>query len=330
MKGLAPIAISMGDPAGIGPEIIAKSWEQRLDKGLPPFIYIGCTKALDALREAPLYKVVSKVEDCINVFDNYLPVLNTPTLAPIKLGSLNKKNSPNVINAIKLGVELSENADCRALVTAPIHKAALYKAGFEYAGHTDFIAKLTGTPQDETIMMLASPYLKVVPVTVHLPIKDIPKVLTQKKIELAVRVVHFALIQKFGINNPRLAISGLNPHAGEDGTLGEEEQTIIIPAIKSLQNDGIDATGPHSADVLFTGPIRNSYDVAICMYHDQALVPLKTLDFQNGVNITLGTPIVRTSPDHGTALDIAGKEIADPSSMIAAIKMADRMSNFNG
>jgi 4-hydroxythreonine-4-phosphate dehydrogenase len=326
MNGAAPIAITMGDPAGIGPELTSKAWLSRKNHDLPPFVYIGCPEALKILPNYPPFKIISNLDDCVKTFENFLPVLEISTTSPITLGTLNKANSLAVVEAIKRGVNLTLAKECRALVTGPIQKSSLYDVGFKFAGHTGFLADLTATPPDQTVMMLASPELKVVPVTVHMALKDVASHLTTRKMEITAKVLIKALKEKFGINDPKIAVSALNPHAGEGGAMGQEETSIISPAIEALKKTNINIEGPYSADSLFTTPMRKTYDVALCMYHDQALIPLKTLDFQNGVNITLGIPIIRTSPDHGTALNIAGLDMANIGSMIAAIKMADQMS----
>ena len=316
----------MGDPAGIGPEIIAKAWNFRQKENLAPFIYIGCHKALTILPNCPPLKFISNPIECKTFFKDYLPVLDIKNLSPIFSGQINFENSACVIEAIKTAVHLTIKKECRAIVTAPINKAVLYKYGFKHKGHTGFLSDLTNTSEEETIMMLASPELKVVPLTVHMALKEVPSAITKSKIISTTKILHHSLVNKFGFNNPKIVISALNPHAGEGGTLGKEEQKVIIPAIKNLQKIGFNISGPFSADTIFTKPMREKYDAAICMYHDQALIPLKTLDFKNGINITLGIPIVRTSPDHGTAENIAGLNQADPSSLVSAIKMADQMS----
>ena len=255
------------------------------------------------------------------VFPAALPVLPVRlAVAPVP-GKPNQANAAAVIASIEQATRLAMAGHAGGIVTNPINKAALYQAGFAYPGHTEFLAELTGA-QGQQIMMLASPMLRVVPVTVHASLRDSIAMLTTEMIIAAARTTAVALRRDFAIAAPRLAVAGLNPHAGEQGALGSEETTLVQPAIDTLREEGIDVSGPWPPDTMFTATARAKYDVAICMYHDQALIPLKTLDMDHGVNVTLGLPIVRTSPDHGTAFDIAGKGIADPTSLIAAINLA--------
>jgi 4-hydroxythreonine-4-phosphate dehydrogenase len=240
---------------------------------------------------------------------------------PARAGEPDKANAKAVLESIERAASLCLSGEASGMVTNPINKAALYDAGFTYPGHTEFLAALTGAAGKQ-IMMLASPDLRVVPVTVHASLRNSIGMLTTDAIVVAARTTAIALRREFGIAHPRLAVAGLNPHAGEQGALGDEETTIIAPALATLRAEGIDVSGPWPPDTMFTRTARARYDAAICMYHDQALIPLKTLDMDHGVNVTLGLPIVRTSPDHGTAYDIAGKGIADPSSLIAAIELA--------
>jgi 4-hydroxythreonine-4-phosphate dehydrogenase len=249
-------------------------------------------------------------------------------VAPVP-GDPDAANAPAVVASIEQAARLAMAGEVGAVVTNPINKAALYNAGFSYPGHTEFLAALTGAIGKQ-IMMLASPDLRVVPVTVHASLRKSIEMITVERIVAAARTTAMALQRDFGIAAPRLAIAGLNPHAGEQGALGDEETTIIGPAIAELRSDGLEISGPWPPDTMFTETARARYDVAICMYHDQALIPLKTLDMDHGVNVTLGLPIVRTSPDHGTAYDIAGKGIADPSSLIAAIQLAAELAHARG
>ena len=236
-----------------------------------------------------------------------------------------RDNAQGIIDVIKRGVSLVEQRSASALVTCPINKKALIEgAGFEHPGHTEFLADLADV--EEVAMMLASDMLKVVPATIHIPLRDVPKALTPDVLSRAVRVTHNAMVRDFGIERPTIAIAGLNPHAGEGGLIGREELDMIIPVLNELRAERINLIGPLSADTMFHAEARETYDVAVCMYHDQALVPIKTLDFAGGVNVTLGLPFVRTSPDHGTAYDIAGRDKADPTSLIAALRMADQMA----
>jgi len=283
------------------------------------------TERLAALARAlsldvPLARIDS-LNGAARAFADALPVLHVPLAAAPRPGHPDKANAQAVIASIERATNLAVSGEAGAVVTNPINKAALYDAGFAYPGHTEFLAVLTGA-HGRQIMMLASPHLRVVPVTVHASLRSSIGMLTAEAIVLAARTTADALRRDFGIAQPRLAVAGLNPHAGEQGALGDEETTIISPAIAALRADGIDVSGPWPPDTMFTAAARQRYDAAICMYHDQALIPLKTLDMQHGVNVTLGLPIVRTSPDHGTAYDIAGQGIADPSSLVAAIELA--------
>ncbi len=311
-----PLALTMGDPAGIGGELTVRAW-QKLHRTGPRFI------ALDdphRLKGVPIIEVASP-DEAIAIFTTALPVLPIKLAATPQPGIPDKANAKAVIGSIERAAALCLSGAAAGMVTNPINKAALYDAGFPYPGHTEFLAALTGA-HGKQIMMLASPQLRVVPVTVHASLRNSIGMLTTNAIVAAARTTAAALQHEFGIARPRLAIAGLNPHAGEQGALGDEETTIIAPAIAQLRAEGIDVSGAWPPDTMFTVAARARYDAAICMYHDQALIPLKTLDMDHGVNVTLGLPIVRTSPDHGTAYDIAGKGIADPSSLIAAIELA--------
>jgi len=317
------IAVTMGDPAGIGPEITAAAW-RALRTGGPAFVVVADPAVL--LAHAPL-RIVDHAD--LSSFSEAMPVLPVQLAAAVTAGRPDSANAACVIASIEHAVGLAQSGQASAVVTNPISKAVLKSAGFAHPGHTEFLAALTGAAGQE-IMMLASPALRVVPVTVHVSLRAALDLLTTEKIIAAARATHAALMRDFGIAHPRLAVAGLNPHAGEDGHMGSEEQTLIAPAIRALRESGIDATGPWPPDTMFTEPARRRYDAAICLYHDQALIPLKTLDMWGGVNVTLGLPIVRTSPDHGTAFDIAGKHLARPASLIAALRMAaDIVRNRN-
>jgi 4-hydroxythreonine-4-phosphate dehydrogenase len=320
--GVNPLALTMGDPAGIGGELTLRAW-LALHNGPQRFVALDDPDRLAALARAlsldvPITTVTSTETD---VFATTLPVLPIKLAATPRPGHPDKENATAVIASIEHAALLALRGAVGGMVTNPINKAALYDAGFTYPGHTEFLAALTGA-HGKQIMMLASPSLRVVPVTVHASLRNSIAMLTTEAIVAAARTTATALQNEFGIARPRLAIAGLNPHAGEQGALGNEETTIIAPAIAALREAGIDVAGPWPPDTMFTATARSRYDVAICMYHDQALIPLKTLDMDHGVNVTLGLPIVRTSPDHGTAYDIAGKGVADPSSLIAAIELA--------
>jgi 4-hydroxythreonine-4-phosphate dehydrogenase len=304
----------MGDPAGIGAEILAGAWHALRHTG-PAFIALDDPSRLGAVPTR-----IVETPDAAG-FADALPVLPVPLAAPPRPGDPDPANAPAVVDSIRRATELALAGRVSGVVTIPINKAALYAAGFSHPGHTEFLAALTGVAGRE-VMMLASPMLRVVPVTVHVSLRDAIAQLTTARIVAAARTTAEALRRDFGIAAPRLAVAGLNPHAGEGGALGAEDGAIVAPAIEALRAEGIDASGPWPPDTMFTEAARARYDAAMCMYHDQGLIPLKTLDMAGGVNVTLGLPIVRTSPDHGTAYDIAGRGIADPASLIAAIRMA--------
>jgi 4-hydroxythreonine-4-phosphate dehydrogenase len=315
---MRPIAVTMGDPAGIGGEILLQAWRAQQT----PFIALDDPGRLASLAtrlgwRVPIRRIANPAEG--GCFADALPVLPIKLAVPSVPGQPDPANADAITGAIERAVNLALSGDIGAVVTNPISKAVLYAAGFPYPGHTEFLGALTGAVP---IMMLAVPALRVVPVTVHVSLRQALSSLTTEGIIVAGRITATALQRDFGITQPRLAIAGLNPHAGEGGALGDEEATMIAPAMAILREDGIDVSGPWPPDTMFTPDARARYDVAICMYHDQALIPLKTLDMSHGVNVTLGLPIVRTSPDHGTAFDIAGTGRADPASLLAALALA--------
>ena len=314
---MKPIALTMGDPAGIGGELTMRAW-QALHRDGPCFVALDDPSRF--CRRADRRKLHRQMQRAPSSPPHFRCCRSRLAVAP-RPGHPDKANAAAVIASIERAAALCLSGEVGGMVTNPINKAALYDAGFAYPGHTEFLAELTGA-HGRQIMMLASPELRVVPVTVHASLRNSIAMLTTEAIVAAARTTATALQRDFGIARPRLAIAGLNPHAGEQGALGDEETTIIGPAIAALRNAGIDVSGPWSPDTMFTAAARTRYDAAICMYHDQALIPLKTLDMDRGVNVTLGLPIVRTSPDHGTAYDIAGKGIANPASLIAAIELA--------
>lgn len=316
----APLAVSLGDPAGIGAEVIAKSWERRDSEGLPPFFAVGDAAAVESVWNGPI-AIIDEPADAISVFDAALPVIKVADVTTPP-GGLDLLGARNALDALELAVGLARSGAASALVTGPVSKSRLYAVGFTHPGQTEFVAERCGVSGDLTAMMLAGPTLRVIPVTTHIPLKDVPAALTADAIVAKGRAAAKGLQRQFGIENPRLAVAGLNPHAGEDGTLGREEIDIIVPAMERLREEGFDVSGPYASDILFHETRRSRYDAALCMYHDQALIPLKTLHFDEGINVTLGLPIVRTSPDHGTAFDIAGQDRADPGAMIAAIRTA--------
>jgi 4-hydroxythreonine-4-phosphate dehydrogenase len=317
---MKPLALTLGEPGGIGPEIAAKAWMALRQAG-PVFCWLGDA---DLLADVPVARV-GVIEEASEAFRGALPVLHRPLPACVRPGFAEPANAPAVIASITEAVTLAREGRAGAVVTSPIQKASLTASGFRHPGHTEFLGELAGEG-GPPVMMLACPQLRVVPVTVHEPLRRAIGRLTPAMIVETAKVTARALQRDFGIGNPRLAVAGLNPHAGENGTMGDEDLTIVAPAVASLQADGLAATGPHPPDTLFTALKRPTYDAAICLYHDQALIPIKTLDMAGGVNVTLGLSIVRTSPDHGTALDIAGKGIADPASLIAAMRLAQQLS----
>ncbi len=332
-NGVLPLALSQGDPAGIGPDIALQAWLRRDELNLPPFLYIGDPAVLK-IRARQLELDVTIVEtdakDAGSLFANALPVLAIPTGVDVLAGKPHVANARGTIAAIETAVSLCLAGQVRAVVTNPIAKSVLYEAGFAFPGHTEFLADLasraTGTSV-MPVMMLAGPKLKAVPVTIHIPLKDVPGALTESLIVETCRIVAKDLADRFGLTAPRLAVAGLNPHAGENGAIGHEDDDIIHPAIRSLRDEGIDAFGPLPADTMFHDDARTRYDVAICMYHDQALIPAKALGFDDSVNVTLGLPFIRTSPDHGTAFGLAGSGFAKETSLVAALQMADRMAH---
>ncbi|GAB4356764.1 MAG: 4-hydroxythreonine-4-phosphate dehydrogenase PdxA [Kiloniellaceae bacterium] len=329
MTAVPPPALTMGEPAGIGGEIALQAWQRlRRDPGAA-FFAIDDPHRLAALAErlglaVPVVEIAGP-QAAAAAFAGGLPVLPLDRPVAATPGRLDPANAAAVLASIRRAVELARAGAAGAVVTNPIHKQVLMEAGFRHPGHTEFLAELCDSAR-APVMMLACPELRVVPVTVHMPLKRVPEVLTTAMIVETGMTTAEALERQFGIARPRLAVAGLNPHAGEGGQLGHEENSVIRPAITQLQAAGIEATGPLPADTLFHAAARRGYDAALCMYHDQALIPIKTIDFEGGVNVTLGLPIIRTSPDHGTALDIAGRGSASPASLLAALKMASAMA----
>ena len=320
MKARPPIALTCGEPAGIGPEIAVKAWEA-LGAELP-FFWIGDPAHLP---HGTPWRRIERPAEALHVSAVALPVLAHPFPGPALPGQPVPENAAAVIAVIARAVKLAQAGEAAAVCTAPIHKKALKDgAGFAFPGHTEYLAALAGVSR--VVMMLAAPALRVVPVTIHIPLSEVPAALTPDLLRETIRITHAGLQRDFGIESPRLAVAGLNPHAGEGGAMGQEELAMIAPVLVQLRAEGIDLSGPLPADTMFHPGARARYDVAICMYHDQALIPIKTLDFAGGVNVTLGLPFIRTSPDHGTAFDIAGKGIAEPTSLIAALRMADQMA----
>ncbi len=324
------LALTMGDPAGIGGEISIRAWQALRGSGLG-FVLLDDPARLPAIARVLGVELAIRVVDRPDAsgFDDALPVLPVRLAVPGHPGRPDAANAAGVIGSIRRATELALAGEVVGVVTNPISKQTLYAAGFGHPGHTEFLAELCKVAKP-AVMMLAGPELRVVPVTIHVALRAALDCLDTEMILHAARTTEAALRRDFAIARPRLAIAGLNPHAGEGGALGGEDIAIIAPAVAALRAQGIDATGPHPPDTMFSARARAKYDVAICMYHDQALIPLKTLDVDHGVNITLGLPIVRTSPDHGTGFDIAGSGQADPTSLIAAIEMAARMGRARG
>ena len=331
MAELAPLAISMGEPAGIGPDLILQLYEQRAEYQLPPFIVMG-SMAFLAARARRLGLSINfaqtSVAEAASQFPVALPVCHIEGLVPDRPGETSPLSGKVVMESIARAVSETLSGACRGMVTGPIHKAALYTAGFRYPGHTEYVASLcaNGEGAPMPVMMMAHEDLRVVPLTIHVPLRDVPALITAKLIRDTVKIVEHDLRTRFGVEEPRLAVTGLNPHAGESGSIGLEDRDIILPTIIELQHDGIRVDGPISADTIFHLPNWKKYDAVIAMYHDQALIPIKTVAFDQGVNVTLGLPLVRTSPDHGTAFELVGTGKASVTSMLAAIRLADRLT----
>jgi len=325
-----PLALTLGEPAGIGPDITLGAWQRRAELGLPPFYLLADPDFVTERARLLGLKVplrVTTAEDAAGAFATSLPVVALSETVTATPGQPDSSSAPAAIASIRRAVADVFAGRAHAVVTNPVAKAVLYRTGFAEPGHTEFLAKLA---QEHTgraahpVMMLWSDELAVVPVTIHLPVRDVPRHLTTGLIVETGRIVARDLSERFGIARPRLALAGLNPHAGEEGALGGEDRSVVAPAVEQLRAEGIDARGPLPADTMFHAAARRTYDAALAMYHDQALIPIKTLAFDTAVNVTLGLPFVRTSPDHGTAFDIAGTGRANPASLVAALKLAAR------
>ncbi len=323
-----PVALSMGDPAGIGPDISIAAWLNRKAWQTPAFLFIGDPQVIRA-RAALLGHDIPIRETDANaapgLFDDAFPVLPIRCAQTVVPGVADARNAGAITGAIEKAVELTVSGRASAVVTNPIAKSVLYDAGFRFPGHTEFLADIAGRENGKAplpVMMLAGPKLRAVPVTIHIPLKDVPAQMSAELIHETCAITARELRTRFGIEKPRLAVAGLNPHAGEGGALGLEDDAVIRPVIERLRSEGIDAVGPLPADTMFHDRARDTYDVAICMYHDQALIPAKALGFDDSVNVTLGLPFIRTSPDHGTAFSLAGKSIARADSLLAALRMA--------
>jgi 4-hydroxythreonine-4-phosphate dehydrogenase len=318
---MKPIVVTCGEPAGIGPEVAARAWAALADR--VPLVWLGDARHLP---EGTPHQIISDVAQAAQISANHLPVLHQPFAGEPTAGRPDPANAQGVIDVIARGVDLVRSGQASAICTAPIHKKALKDgAGFAYPGHTEYLAALAG--DCDVVMMLASEQLRVVPATIHIALAEVPAALTPALLRRTVEITHTSLQTQFGIPAPRIAIAGLNPHAGEGGAMGMEELDWINQLVTDMQAKGFALTGPLPADTMFHASARARYDAAIAMYHDQALIPIKTLDFDKGVNVTLGLPFIRTSPDHGTAFDIAGTGKANPSSMIEALRLAHRMAS---
>lgn len=317
----APLAVALGDPAGIGPEIVIKAWEGRGREALPPFFAVGDIRSIQSIWPGPVERVTS-TDEAVALFDRALPLMSVEDGGDIIPGEPNLEGARCSLDSLEVATGLTRSGAASALVTGPVSKAQLYAIGFTHPGQTEFVAERCGISGDNVVMMLAGPDLRVVPVTTHMPLSQVAQSLTVEVIVAKARTTVRGLQRNFGIEQPRLAFAGFNPHAGEGGAIGTEEIDLIAPAIELLREEEIDAVGPLAADTMFHARARQCYDAAICLYHDQALIPLKTLYFDQGVNMTLGLPIVRTAPDHGTAFPIAGRNRAHPGAMVAAIRLA--------
>ncbi|WP_062226220.1 4-hydroxythreonine-4-phosphate dehydrogenase PdxA [Aureimonas frigidaquae] len=330
-----PLAVSVGEPSGVGPDLILACHHNRRLFGLPPFFVVADADMLASRAERlGLPASVARIDqaaDAVSVFDEALPVLPLAAAHMDTPGETHADNAAGTIESIERATAEVLDGRAGALVTAPIEKKALYDAGFRHPGHTEFLAALCETRHRRAylpVMLLTGPELSTVPVTIHIPLADVPAQLTEEAIVQTARIVAHHLKMDFGLDHPRLAVSGLNPHAGEQGAMGTEDLRIVQPAVERLLGEGLDVIGPMPADTMFHAEARSRYDVALCMYHDQALIPVKTLGFDEAVNVTLGLPIIRTSPDHGTAAALAGTGKARASSFIAALNLAARMARI--
>lgn len=332
MAPVRPLALTQGDPAGIGPDITLAAWAARRETGLPPFLFIGdpmVLKSRAALLELDLKIREASPETAAAVFDDAIPVLAIPAGAEVAAGEPHVATARGTIASIETAVDLCLSGRASAVVTNPIAKSVLYQSGFKFPGHTEFLAHLASNVTKRSylpVMMLAGPKLRAIPVTIHIPLKDVPAALTKELIVDTCRITNEDLKNRFGIAKPRIAVAGINPHAGEDGAIGLEDQQVIHPAIVELREEGLHVFGPLPADTMFHDEARSRYDVAICMYHDQALIPAKALGFDTSVNVTLGLPFIRTSPDHGTAFGIAGQGVARETSLVEALKLAAQLA----
>jgi 4-hydroxythreonine-4-phosphate dehydrogenase len=324
---ISPLAVALGDPAGIGPEIVAKAWEERHQYGLSPFFAVGDRRSIQAVWQGPV-ELISSPDEAAGCFGRVLPLIQIEDTGPIVPGEPDLAGARCALDSLEMAAGLARSPMVGGLVTAPIAKAQMYAIGFAHPGQTEFVAERCGIASANAVMMLIGPTLRAVPITTHMPLRDVADYVTIELIVAKARATDRGLTRNFGIERPRLAIAGFNPHAGEQGAIGREEIDLIIPAVEILRAEGIDIVGPLASDTMFHARARAKYDCALCLYHDQALIPLKTLHFDEGVNMTLGLPIVRTAPDHGTAFGIAGKNEAHPGAMIAAIALAAEAARY--
>ena len=324
--GARPLVVTLGDPAGVGPECLARAWDIRREQGLAPFFAVGDLRAVKAVWDGPTVMIDDPAQ-AVAAFDDALPVWPHGAFdTAITPGTPTLDGTRSAMHALEFGVGLARQGGVAGLVTGPVSKHQLHRVGYTHPGQTEFVAERCGVTADCAVMMLAAPTLRVVPLTIHIPLTQVPAALTTNLIVARTRIVARGLVRSFGIARPRLALAGLNPHAGEGGDIGDEETRIMVPALARLAEEGIDVAGPLPADTLFAPHVRSQYDAILCAYHDQALAPFKALHFADGVNLTLGLPIVRTSPDHGTAFDIAGTGRADPMPTVAALRMATEIA----
>ena len=322
-----PVALTMGDPASISAEITALAWMSRDKHQISPFFVLSHSSLYDGL-SVPT-KIITAPEEAIECFSHAMPVLELPKRIAIEIGKPDPATAAMTIRSIAEAVKYVRTGQASSVVTNPINKHVLYEAGFKFPGHTEYLAELAsdgGKVDIHPVMMLTCSRLRTVPLTIHIPIEDVPQYISSELISKTARIISDDLKKYFGMESPRISVAGLNPHAGESGAMGRAEIEIIEPAIDALQQEGMNISGPFPADTLFHEAARENYDIVLAMYHDQALIPVKTLGFDEGVNVTLGLPLVRTSPDHGTAYDIAGKGLANPQSLIEALKLAQKMS----
>ncbi len=333
----APLALTMGEPAGIAPDLSLIAWQRRNADSLKPFYVLADPEMLQGRARRMNLDVpiaVCTPEEAAGLFATALPVVALANRAPDTPGEASREAAAAVIEAIETAVTHVAEGRASGVVTNPINKKSLYDAGFRHPGHTEFLGKLAERFWPETahepVMLLAGPDLMAIPITVHIPLSDVPDALTQERVCLVARIADHELHTRFGIDRPRLALAGLNPHAGENGAMGREDQNVLVPAVAELRAEGIDIVGPLPADTMFHPRARAAYDCALACYHDQALIPVKTLAFDESVNVTMGLPFVRTSPDHGTAFDIAASGTARPDSLIAALRLAAKLATRDG